>query len=131
MGAIYEELLTLNKNQKMAKVASSIKSSKSDNLNDLKCKSCSKVMPAAEMLRIHELLHEDLTYFFCDSCPFLFGLPSKLRTHLFMTHGKVLDRENVGDLVCDMSKRIENTTIVLMYLMGRFARTTDQNILEI
>lgn len=78
------------------------------------CKDCSKVYQNKDLLDIHSLLHLDLTYFQCSDCPLLFGLPSKLKRHMFLDHGKLVGSE--GDYVVDMANRVKISNTIQVYV---------------
>ena len=61
----------------------------------LKCRYCPTTTADKTNLHIHTLLHKDLTYFQCPwpKCQLVFGVPSKLKTHHFLTHDIVLAAE--------------------------------------
>jgi len=84
-------------------------------VQDLSCSHCPMVCGDKDLLFIHSLLHLDLTYFFCPDCPFLFGLPSKLKRHMFLVHGKLLASDEVEFMV-DMARRVKATRLVMSYM---------------
>jgi Pyruvate/2-oxoacid:ferredoxin oxidoreductase delta subunit len=59
-----------------------------DKWNVYKCRECPTVCSDRLLMQVHKFLHEDLTFFFCPDCDNIFGLPSKLKRHYFLSHGK-------------------------------------------
>jgi len=59
------------------------------------CLYCSVSFMDKTVLHIHSLLHKNLMYFQCPwpKCQLVFGLPSKLKTHHFLSHEIVLAAE--------------------------------------
>ena len=86
----------------------------SDPCTVFKCKDCPTLCLNSLVLQVHKFLHQDFTYFFCPDCEYVFGLPSKLKRHSFLSHEKILDSEL--EHVLDMESRIEITLKIQEYL---------------
>ena len=86
----------------------------SDKWNVYKCRECPTVCLDSLLLQVHKFLHQDLTYFFCSECDNIFGLPSKLKRHYFLSHEKILTSEL--DHVLDLERRIEITMKIQEYI---------------
>ena len=85
-----------------------------DRLNAYKCKDCPAVCLDTLVLQVHQFLHQDLTYFFCSECDYVFGLPSKLKRHYFLTHDKILSSEHEN--ILDTQRRAEITVKIQEYI---------------
>merc|ERR1719350_2640628 len=64
-------------------------------------------------MRVHKLIHLDITYLRCTSCPLVFGSPSSLTRHSFLSHGLVLQPSELQpDMVLGMRERVSLTSRV-------------------
>jgi uncharacterized C2H2 Zn-finger protein len=87
----------------------------SDQCMVYKCKHCPTVCLDSLVLQVHKFLHQDLTYFFCPDCEDIFGFPSKLKRHYFLSHEKILDSEL--EHVLDMESRVDITLKIQNHIM--------------
>ena len=62
---------------------------------EYRCRQCLTTAQDKTLLHLHSLLHKDLIYFQCPwpRCELVFGVPSKLKTHHFLSHEMVLAAE--------------------------------------
>ena len=95
----------------------------SDQCKVYKCKHCPTVCLDSLVLQVHKFLHQDLTYFFCPDCAYVFGAPSKLKRHYFLSHEKILDSEL--DHVLDMESRIDITLTIQNYIIDPNSRNVE------
>jgi hypothetical protein len=87
----------------------------SDQCKVYKCKHCPTVFLESLVLQVHKFLHQDLTYFFCPDCEDIFGVPSKLKRHYFLSHERILDSEL--EHVLDMESRVDITLKIQKHIM--------------
>ena len=62
---------------------------------EYRCRQCLTTAQDKTLLHLHSLLHKELVYFQCPwpRCELVFGVPSKLKTHHFLSHDMVLAAE--------------------------------------
>ena len=62
---------------------------------EFRCRQCLTTAQDKTLLHFHSLLHKELIYFQCPwpRCELVFGVPSKLKTHHFLSHDMVLAAE--------------------------------------
>ena len=70
-----------------------------------------------------QFLHQDMTYLFCPDCAYVFGAPSKLKRHYFLSHEEILDSEL--DHVLDMESRIDITLTIQNYIIDPNSRNLE------
>jgi len=115
------------RHKKTSNVSSSKKvesTNSNSQLSVYKCKDCPTVCLDRMVLQVHKLLHQELTYFYCSQCEFVFGLPSKLKKHFFLEHGGILN--NDLEQVLDTESRVEVT-----YKVQKVIANSDPNKVEL
>merc|ERR1719480_632303 len=85
---------------------------------EYRCRQCLTTAQDKTLLHLHSLLHKDLIYFQCPwpRCELVFGVPSKLKTHHFLSHEMVLAAEEKCTI--DINARVLLTSH-LIRLLGR------------
>ena len=82
-------------------------------------------------LQLHSFLHCDLTYFGCEECAAVFGLPSKLRHHRSMQHNsQETESGDEANAVLSYEARLELTSRSIQQVQQHFLGRTAASQLE-
>ena len=88
---------------------------------EFRCRQCLTTAQDKTLLHLHSLLHKELIYFQCPwpRCELVFGVPSKLKTHHFLSHDMVLAAEEKCTI--DINARVLLTRYLTFKLWERLA----------
>jgi len=98
-------------------------------VEEYRCRHCLTTAQDKTLLHLHSLLHKELIYFQCPwpRCELVFGVPSKLKTHHFLSHDMVLAAEEKCTI--DINARV----LITSNLIRRLGRKTlhEQDLLAL